>query len=182
MYKEEKAAGSFEVRRPRTTKEVAVHNNQLMQNMPQLVAAYIMQNNQQQQQQGGVSAWCQQMQSKPQAPRPSAEEQEQQAAEMLEHLMQRAKQLDDEGIGGCFHGLEACGARSIWFPALPTLVCSWYSRANLVLQHCQAFHLCYSWHCMDIYAVIYTPHICSLSVLPEASTPCCALLPCRAKG
>jgi hypothetical protein len=76
-----------------------------MQNMPQLVAAYIMQN--QQQQQGGVSAWCQQMQSKPQAPRPSAEEQEQQAADMLERLVQRAKQLDDEGIGGCFHGLKA---------------------------------------------------------------------------
>lgn len=108
LYKEEKAAGSFEVRRPRTTKEVAVHNNQLMQNMPQLVAAYILQNQQQQQlQQGGVSAWCQQMQSKPQAPRPSAEEQEQQAADMLERLMQRAKQLDDEGIGGCFHGFEA---------------------------------------------------------------------------
>jgi hypothetical protein len=72
-----------------------------MQNMPQLVAAYLQQQQQQQQQQGGVSAWCQQMQSKPQAPRPSAEEQEQQAADMLERLMKRAEQLDDEGIGGC---------------------------------------------------------------------------------
>jgi len=124
LYKEEKAAGSFEVRRPRTTKEVAVHNNQLMQNMPQLVAAYILQNQQQQQQQqGGVSAWCQQMQSKPQAPRPSAEEQEQQAADMLERLVQRAKQLDDEGIGGCM-ALKLDATRRIWFSALPIVFCS----------------------------------------------------------
>jgi hypothetical protein len=94
LYKKEKAAGKFEIRRPRTTKEVSLHNNQLMQNMPQLVAAFILQ------QQGGVAAWCEEMQRKPSAPRPSADEQEQQAAHELERMMERAEWLDEEGIGG----------------------------------------------------------------------------------
>jgi hypothetical protein len=94
LYKKEKAAGKFEIRRPRTTKEVTLHNNQLMQNMPQLVAAFILQ------QQGGVAAWCEEMQRKPSAPRPSADEQEQQAAHELERMMERAEWLDEEGIGG----------------------------------------------------------------------------------
>jgi hypothetical protein len=87
LYMEEKTAGKFEIRRPRTTKEVTLHNNQLMQNMPQLVAAVIPQ------QQGGVAAWCEEMQRKPSAPRPSADE--------LERMMERAEWLNEEGIGGC---------------------------------------------------------------------------------
>jgi hypothetical protein len=90
-----KEAGEFEVRRPKTTKEIAVHNNQLLQELPgQMMQAML-----QVQQGWQPAAWSDAMLQRPAAPRPTAEEQEQQAEEQRQQLLQRVDDMDKRGAG-----------------------------------------------------------------------------------
>jgi hypothetical protein len=94
-YTRRKAAGEFEVRRPRTTKEIAVHNNQLLQDLPgQMMQAML-----QAQQGQGAAAWSDAVRERPAAPRPTAEEQEAEAEAQQQHLLRRMEELQKSGAG-----------------------------------------------------------------------------------
>lgn len=94
-YGEKKAAGVFEVRRPKTTKEIAIHNNQLLQQLPGQIQQALLQA-----QRGEEPAWwCQAMQQQPGAPRPTPEEQEQMAEQQREQLLRKAQALEESGVG-----------------------------------------------------------------------------------
>jgi len=95
-YTEKKAAGAFEVRRPKTTREIAMHNNQLLQDLPkQLYQAF----QQGQQEQEPVAMWSELLQRQPGAPRPTAEEQEAEAAYQREVLLKKVAELEELGVG-----------------------------------------------------------------------------------
>lgn len=96
-YRQKKAAGLFEVRRLKTTKEIALHNNQLLQELPgQLQKAF------EQFQRGGQPPawWSEQLQQQPAGPRPTAAEQEQLAQQQTEQMLSKAAELEKEGVGG----------------------------------------------------------------------------------
>eukprot|EP00775_Hariotina_reticulata_P005326 gene5326-5562_t len=92
-YKEKKAASAFEVTRPRTTKEITTHNNQLLQDLPKLLQ-HVMQGGP-----GGrpIAAWSEQMREQPAAPRPTPEEQEAEADAQIEVLLRRTEELEKRG-------------------------------------------------------------------------------------
>lgn len=95
-YKEKKAAGAFEVRRPKTTREIAMHNNQLLQDLPQQLYQAFRHG---QQERGPVAMWSELLQKQPDAPRPTAEEQEAEADHQREQLLKRIAELEQRGVG-----------------------------------------------------------------------------------
>jgi DNA-binding transcriptional MerR regulator len=103
-----KAAGEFEVRRPRTTKEIAVHNNQLLQELPGQMMQAMLQA--QQGQRLPAAAWSEALREEPAAPRPTAEEQEAQAEVQQEQLLQRMAELEEDGAGENAPGLQGWGS------------------------------------------------------------------------
>jgi hypothetical protein len=84
-FKKLKAENAFEVRRPRTTKEVAVHNNQLLQQLlvklDQMAKPATA---------GEVAGWSQAIYEQPQAPRVTPEEMEDATAQQTEQLRKHA--------------------------------------------------------------------------------------------
>jgi hypothetical protein len=90
-----KEAGEFELRRPKTTKEIAVHNNQLLQQLPGQVMQAMLQVQQGKQ----PAAWSDAIMQQPAAPRPTAEEQEQQAEQHRQQLLPRVEDMDKSGEG-----------------------------------------------------------------------------------
>jgi hypothetical protein len=93
-FKKLKAENAFEVRRPRTTKEVAVHNNQLLQQLlvklDQMAKPATA---------GEVAGWSQAIYEQPQAPRVTPEEMEDATAQQTEQLLQRIQELDEQRAG-----------------------------------------------------------------------------------
>jgi Zn-dependent oligopeptidase len=89
-YAQKKAAGDFEVQRPKTTKEIAVHNNQLLQGLPGQMMQVMLQAQQAKQPAG----YCEALHEPPAAPRPTAEEQEALAEAQRQELMQRVTELE----------------------------------------------------------------------------------------
>ncbi len=91
-YKDLKGAGAFEVRRPKSTKEIALHNNQLLQQLPAQI----------------FGGWSEAMQQQPAAPRPTADEVEQLASQQLEQLMRKAAEFEEQGKGECAKAPGQC--------------------------------------------------------------------------
>ena len=84
-YKKLKGAGAFEVRRPKSTKEIALHNNQLLQQLPAQI----------------FGGWSEAMRQQPAAPRPTAEEVEQLASQQMDDLLRKVAELEKRGVGEC---------------------------------------------------------------------------------
>lgn len=94
-YKQLKAENAFEVRKPQTTKEVAYHNNQLLQQLlmrleqmahPAVVAAE-------------MAGWSEAVHEQPQAPRMTAEEMEGAAAQQTQELLNKVRKLEEQNAG-----------------------------------------------------------------------------------
>jgi hypothetical protein len=81
-----------------------------------------------------VAAWCEAVQLKPSAHKPSADEQEQQAADELERMM-RAEWLDEQGIGG--RHPQKCTAVCSRFELMWGCMCS-YALSAAVAPMCSS--------------------------------------------
>lgn len=142
-YRERKAAGDFEVRRPKTTKEIAVHNNQLLQELPgQMMQAML-----QAQQGKQPAAWCEAFQERPTAPRPTADEQEEQAEEQRQELLRRVQELQEGGAGAMAAWRRMCcrsaaGKTTTSACKSLLLVGSSYRRSHVMIRLCTQFARC----------------------------------------
>ena len=96
------------MRRPKTTKEVALHNNQLLQQLltklaqmahPAVAAAE-------------MAGWSQAMHEQPQAPRMSPQEVEEATAKKTAELLHRVDELEEAQAGGCCGCKFACKLNS----------------------------------------------------------------------
>jgi hypothetical protein len=94
-YKKLKAENAFEVRKPQTTKELAYHNNQLLQQLlmkleqmahPAVIAAE-------------MAGWSEAVHEQPQAPRMTAEEMEGAAAQQTQELLKKIQELEEQDAG-----------------------------------------------------------------------------------
>jgi hypothetical protein len=125
-FKQLKAQNAFEVRRPKTTKEIALHNNQLLQQLlmkldqmahPAAIAA-------------DMAGWSQAMHEQPQAPRMSPQEMDEVAAKQIQELLHRVEELEERNAGVMFTASSCSLNCCLWLCLLVQFMVSDLTMAN----------------------------------------------------